>query len=593
MKNHWLDGISLSSGIVAVRQYREPRTKRDEEKEDDCPTDFKTVLGRRPSARIKWLHRALALANAGKINKTTLYDIIAHPKYTTSFSADLNGQLQDLLQVNVDLFSPKQQRFFLSQNMLPLPELDDAGSRRSTSSSSNRGASCFASREVSPSSARKGGGAATALSRLPALDPGLGDAADLHMQTAGHPLVSPMPFAVASRSLGAGRGLMSAGCAQKPEAGLHECHSVGPILAQGSESGIKAAAVAVAVAKAAAVAAQNLRIAAASAASVAAATTEVGGTLGQDEQASSASFPLELSGPTVADSAPSVVQATSSSRAPMMGKTNEGASLGITPSKREVSPSTQELQETSRSTGGESLAGARSGGNSRSPGSAGRRDARVDDGHPWHNRIDHNGQESRRHRSVRSRTRDDSHTRTFRRESSRQHRRSSPRSLRKNDVPPVAGTGDAVVSLKRKDKSDHSRSRSRKARRDRTSKWDESSKQEASVASERMAELTPAILTGIRSAGGSSNSPETAAPQIKVSSPWFKALTIPGTQVGHLIGPRGASITQIRQLSGADIKINQRAGSNSAIITITGKTVEIAERLIYEKLASAPVPPGW
>merc|ERR1711933_664769 len=67
----------------------------------------------------------------------------------------------------------------------------------------------------------------------------------------------------------------------------------------------------------------------------------------------------------------------------------------------------------------------------------------------------------------------------------------------------------------------------------------------------------------------------------------FKALTIMATQVGHLIGPNGSGITAIRRASGADIKIDHGRGKAYGTVTITGN-VDLAERLIYEKLATGP-----
>merc|ERR1712196_266977 len=67
----------------------------------------------------------------------------------------------------------------------------------------------------------------------------------------------------------------------------------------------------------------------------------------------------------------------------------------------------------------------------------------------------------------------------------------------------------------------------------------------------------------------------------------FKALTIMASQVGHLIGPNGAGITAIRKASGADVKIDHGRGKAYGTVTITGN-VDLAERLIYERLATCP-----
>jgi len=83
------------------------------------------------------------------------------------------------------------------------------------------------------------------------------------------------------------------------------------------------------------------------------------------------------------------------------------------------------------------------------------------------------------------------------------------------------------------------------------------------------------------------------APTVKVASPFYRFLTIPISHVGHLIGPRGSCITNIRRASGADIKIDQPNGKLYATVAISGKGVDVAGRLIYEKLASAPGNPWY
>mmetsp|Transcript_81501 Transcript_81501/g.189289 ORF Transcript_81501/g.189289 Transcript_81501/m.189289 type:complete len:214 (+) Transcript_81501:506-1147(+) len=140
------------------------------------------------------------------------------------------------------------------------------------------------------------------------------------------------------------------------------------------------------------------------------------------------------------------------------------------------------------------------------------------------------------------------------------------------------------------------RSRSRKIQKQRekvsSSKWDDpgADKVVAPAVAPTGAPV-PNRAQGIAwpsSSGCDTTQHPVVAPTLKVASPFYRFLTIPVSHVGHLIGPRGACITNIRQASGADIKIDQPGGKLYATVAISGKGVDAAERLIYEKLASAP-----
>lgn len=121
--------------------------------------------------------------------------------------------------------------------------------------------------------------------------------------------------------------------------------------------------------------------------------------------------------------------------------------------------------------------------------------------------------------------------------------------------------------------------------KDKKSKWDViSATNGVSGASDaRLIKVVPTGSIGIPAAWEAVTSPT-----VKVASPFYRFLTIPVSQVGHLIGPRGACITDIRRASGTDIKIDQPYGRLYATVAISGQGADVAERLIYEKLASAP-----
>uniref|UniRef100_H3D4W7 Poly(rC) binding protein 2 n=1 Tax=Tetraodon nigroviridis TaxID=99883 RepID=H3D4W7_TETNG len=65
-------------------------------------------------------------------------------------------------------------------------------------------------------------------------------------------------------------------------------------------------------------------------------------------------------------------------------------------------------------------------------------------------------------------------------------------------------------------------------------------------------------------------------------------LTIPNDLIGCIIGRQGAKINEIRQMSGAQIKINPVEGSTDRQVTITGShaSISLAEYLINARLSS-------
>ncbi|KAG7244804.1 hypothetical protein INR49_029823, partial [Caranx melampygus] len=88
-----------------------------------------------------------------------------------------------------------------------------------------------------------------------------------------------------------------------------------------------------------------------------------------------------------------------------------------------------------------------------------------------------------------------------------------------------------------------------------------------------------------------------------VESPWIDAsaqtssheMTIPNDLIGCIIGRQGAKINEIRQMSGAQIKIaNPVDGSTDRQVTITGSpaSISLAEYLINASVESSKPPPS-
>ncbi len=71
------------------------------------------------------------------------------------------------------------------------------------------------------------------------------------------------------------------------------------------------------------------------------------------------------------------------------------------------------------------------------------------------------------------------------------------------------------------------------------------------------------------------------APQMQTNQ-----VTIPNHLVSCIIGPRGTKIAQIRQTSGAGIRIDDPApGSNDRIITIQGSPAQISQAQYFLQMA--------
>lgn len=89
--------------------------------------------------------------------------------------------------------------------------------------------------------------------------------------------------------------------------------------------------------------------------------------------------------------------------------------------------------------------------------------------------------------------------------------------------------------------------------------------------------------------------PPQAAPRPLISGPnsnynaspiQTNQVTIPNHLASCIIGPRGAKIAQIRQTSGAMIRIDDPApGSNDRIITIQGTPTQISQAQYYLQMA--------
>lgn len=95
---------------------RRPTAKKPEEKPtEEVTVDLKTYLTLRPEARIKWLGKAIKMAEDGKTATTDLFDIVASRKFSGGIPAKVGRKLWGMVMESCNLFSDKQQRYLRSE----------------------------------------------------------------------------------------------------------------------------------------------------------------------------------------------------------------------------------------------------------------------------------------------------------------------------------------------------------------------------------------------------------------------------------------------------------------------------------------------
>lgn len=112
------DDILLQGEVVSRRVHKESRAQAQESQDqaDQISVDPVEVYGKKPDGRLRWLQRALLQAARGKVQVTVLYDLLAHPKFTSDVPNGCGCKMKALLFANLHIFSPKQQRFFNSDS---------------------------------------------------------------------------------------------------------------------------------------------------------------------------------------------------------------------------------------------------------------------------------------------------------------------------------------------------------------------------------------------------------------------------------------------------------------------------------------------
>lgn len=97
-----------------VSRRRKPEKK---EPEEEAPliVDRSQVLAMKPEQRLKWLSKAFQRVQEGKVQMTTIYDIVAHTKFALGASDKFGHKMYRVVHSNLGLFSQKQQRFLESE----------------------------------------------------------------------------------------------------------------------------------------------------------------------------------------------------------------------------------------------------------------------------------------------------------------------------------------------------------------------------------------------------------------------------------------------------------------------------------------------
>lgn len=107
------DANPMNRRLPAEVVTRKKQSTKKEEKEESSAlqVDPKQVHGMKPEHRMKWLAKALQKCQEGKAEKTAIYDIMTHAKFSHDCSSKLGAKMYRLVRAHAVLFSQKQQKF--------------------------------------------------------------------------------------------------------------------------------------------------------------------------------------------------------------------------------------------------------------------------------------------------------------------------------------------------------------------------------------------------------------------------------------------------------------------------------------------------
>ncbi|CAE7193330.1 unnamed protein product, partial [Symbiodinium pilosum] len=105
---------------VVSRRRADKKPKAAETTTDEVVVDLKTAITLKPEARTKWLSKACAMVEQGKVKPTDLYDIVTNRKFSGGLPDRVGRKLAGILRDSFSIFSDKQQRY-LNSTESPVP----------------------------------------------------------------------------------------------------------------------------------------------------------------------------------------------------------------------------------------------------------------------------------------------------------------------------------------------------------------------------------------------------------------------------------------------------------------------------------------
>eukprot|EP00421_Protoceratium_reticulatum_P063670 CAMPEP_0168422536 /NCGR_PEP_ID=MMETSP0228-20121227/33845_1 /TAXON_ID=133427 /ORGANISM="Protoceratium reticulatum, Strain CCCM 535 (=CCMP 1889)" /LENGTH=180 /DNA_ID=CAMNT_0008436473 /DNA_START=115 /DNA_END=653 /DNA_ORIENTATION=- len=106
---------SLPAEVVTRRRKVE---KKAAPEEPPLPLDQRVVLAMRPEQRLKWLSLALQRLQLGKVQSSSIYDIVGHTKFPKDCADKIGAKMYRAVCAHISFFSQKQQRFMESESKL-------------------------------------------------------------------------------------------------------------------------------------------------------------------------------------------------------------------------------------------------------------------------------------------------------------------------------------------------------------------------------------------------------------------------------------------------------------------------------------------
>lgn len=106
---------SLPAEVVTRRRRVEKRTQPEE---PPLAVDQRVVLSMKPEQRVKWLSSALQRLQQGKVQSSSIYDILVHSKFPKDANEKTGVRMFRSICAHIAFFSSKQQRYLETESKL-------------------------------------------------------------------------------------------------------------------------------------------------------------------------------------------------------------------------------------------------------------------------------------------------------------------------------------------------------------------------------------------------------------------------------------------------------------------------------------------